>query len=83
MKGYYGPSIAMSRIVFESWLHGVFLNLYPELIEDWKAYKTRAKPKDMRHLVATKMGLDEKLLSKTLDDFYSDVSEISYLGLRQ
>jgi hypothetical protein len=84
LTGFYGPSMASSRIAFDAWLNGIYLNYYPEKLEAWKVFALRPKPPDMRKLVIARSGLDDQQAGewrKALDNFYvGDGSRFSGLS---
>lgn len=73
--GYYGLSISSSRLAWECWLNGVYLESYPDRLEDWNNFKTRPSPSKMRELVAAKAPnpQDAEEFEAALNDLYIGV----------
>ncbi len=82
LKGYYGQSIALARMAWESWLHGAYVLLYPKRLEEWREFKTRPRPFDMRMLVAKAVAkggpMTENQIRRGLSNLYSGYSEYSH-----
>jgi hypothetical protein len=85
VKGYYSPAVTMARTGFECWLHGAYLNLYPERLEDWNQYRTRPKPDKMRPLVAQRSSPDDNAqvnsLLTSMNAFYLGTEGARFSGL--
>ncbi len=86
LKGYYTQANALSRLAWECWLHGVYLILYPDQLEEWREFKTRPRPWNMRKLVTEGMerlsrepeSIDWQAHRADLDRMYFSYSEYSH-----
>ena len=82
LKGYYGQANALARMAWESWLHGAYVLLYPERLEEWREFETRPRPVEMRKLVAKRVAqggsVTEKQFRLGLSKLYSGYSEYSH-----
>ena len=82
MKGYYGQANTLARMAWESWLHGAYVLLYPERLEEWREFETRPRPVKMRELVAKRVArggsVTKKQVRLGLSKLYSGYSEYSH-----
>ena len=89
LKGYYVQANALSRTGYECWLHGAYLLLYPERLEQWRVFEKRPTPAEMRRLVAERAAQADSEVgaSEFLDGMgriyfeYSDYAHPSDLSL--
>jgi hypothetical protein len=85
VKGYYGLSIASSRVAWECWLNGAYLNLYPERLDEWRSQQKRKRPSpaQMRQLVAERTheaGGERTAFVRAMNDFYQGAKEKRFSG---
>jgi hypothetical protein len=81
-SGYYEQSIASSRLAWDAWLNGVYLENYPDEVEAWRDFDRRPTPAAMRKLVALKASSDELAAEaeQALRDLYVGVKGKRFSG---